>query len=78
MLYTITEITDKEIILKNNKRVHTLQKEAIDPFAKLEVGTQIEINGDEYVNNEIPYSISLRRRMDIREHHAEEARNGDI
>jgi len=46
---------------------------SIDPHAYLNNGSTFDIE-----DGGLPYSISLARRRDIREHHAEEARCGNI
>ena len=72
--YTITNITDKTVTLSNIlENVIEFSQNKIDPYAHLRVGQELEV-----LNNKVPYEISLACRQDIRKHHFEEARNGDI
>jgi len=76
MKYIVTEITEQSLRLENlqdRSETLTFPMSSIDPFAHLNKGGTFEIT-----NRDLPYCISLQRRRDIREHHAEEARNGDI
>ena len=73
MLYTITKITTEKVEFSNEFETISVPKRTIDLFAYLTVGKEIELE-----DGKIPYSISARRRADIRAHHAEEARNGNL
>ena len=70
----ITQIRDTEIVIKDTKTncEYVMPLDKFDIFM-IRVGTTFET-----VNNSVPYGISRARRLDIREHHAEEARCGNI
>jgi len=72
----VIRITENEIVAKvlNVGNEVSIPLTTLDPFHRLVVGTTFNI--DE--NDKVEYQYSLRRRNDIREHHLEEARNGDI
>ena len=72
MTYIIDNITDRYIQLRDkNNLTLELPITMFDKFSiRLDDTIELEIK--------IPYDVSRQRRMDINEHHAEEARNGDI
>ena len=74
MLYTITKITSEVVEFSNRFETVKVPKKEIDYFACIKENDTFEIDGE----FKVPYSISQERRNDINEHHAEEARCGNI
>ena len=75
MLLTVKEITKTITVFSDGETEVRIDNDQIDKFAYLTVGREIEFAS---ASNEVPYSISSQRRADIREHHAEEARCGNL
>jgi len=74
MIYTITKITSEVVEFSNSYETVKVPKKEIDYFAYIKENDTFEIDGE----FRVPYSISQERRTDIIEHHADEARNGNI
>jgi hypothetical protein len=75
MLYKITEINEETVTFESDTETHIIPQTHIDVFAHLKLDSEVELT---FNNGEVPYSISRQRRYDIREHHAEEARCGNL
>jgi len=69
--YTVKKILARHVVLARKKDVIRIQKDKFD-LSYVAVGDTVNLK------IEIPYGISSQRRRDILDHHAEEARNGDI
>ena len=72
MKYRITAITDTLVILVDENAQEFIEDISLYDTLMINVGYTFD------AESVLPYSISRQRRQDIREHHAEEARCGNI
>ena len=74
MLVEILEVRTQQVLVKNVETTEefNMETKGFDKFS-LRPTVQFETDGIS-----IPYSMSAQRRADIREHHNEEARCGNI
>ncbi len=73
MLFTITEVTDTEVIFQSDEEEVRFSTNEVDMGYSIKPGFEIEMTGDM-----VPYDISQYRRDEIRAHHYEEAACGNI